>query len=512
MLKFKRSALCLPAGARALLSGLFTTVAVTRFSPVLVWCCFVPLFMLLSIGSVKTAIRAGAYFGAALSLGLFFWMIPGASRFTGHRTAYGWLALIVACTFLCLFFGWISGVFSCLKWRGKTNRTCMDTLLISSIFCLGEAFLERITTGCPWLRFHAGFPLAASRYGIQPAACLGIYGLSFVVVAVNYLFAMAIRRKAWHRLLLPAGIILLYLVSGYLLQLHFEQTRPAAKKITVAILTENTPPETKWNDQTGNQLAQGLLRLSRQAAAVKPDIALWSESAIPWTYLKDDDLVAAILRNTAPAGLTHILGMNTATGTENVVYNSAYVITSDGRVSGRYDKQVLLSLIEKPLEGLLLPFMSSAGYTAMPGPAKDPVLTPVGKAGILICNESMQQELARSAVQKGAVFLCNLSNDGWFSDTYLTGAHFYNARLSAVETRKDMVVNSNLGYSGLIRASGDISFMQKAGHPTVSLASIEENHWQSLAVRHPWLSLYFCLGLVLTLLILRFLLTRQPTK
>ncbi|UAY55287.1 apolipoprotein N-acyltransferase [Arachidicoccus terrestris] len=512
MLKFKRSVLRPRTGGRALLSGLLTTVAITQFSPVLVWCCFVPLFTLLSTGSVKTAVKAGVYFGAALSLGLFFWMIPGASRFTGHPTLYGWLGLVVAGTFFCLFFGLISGVFSCLKWRGKNHLVCIDTLLISSFFCLGEAFLEKITTGGPWLRFHAGFPLAASRYGIQPAAWLGVYGLSFVVVAVNYLFSLAIRRKAWHGLILPAGVIVLYLASGYLLKLHFEQTRPAGKRITVAILTENTPPETKWNDQTGNQLAQGLLRLSRQAAAAKPDIALWSESAIPWTYRKDDDLVAAVLKNTAPAGLTHILGMNTVTGKENVVYNSAYVITSDGRVSGRYDKQVLLSLIEEPVGGLLLPFMSSGGYSAMPGPGKDPVLTPVGKAGILICNESMQQELARSAVQKGAVFLCNLSNDGWFSDSYLPGAHFYNARLRAVETRKDMVVNSNLGYSGLIRASGDINFMQKTDHPTVALASIEENRSQPLAVRYPWLSLYFCLGLVLALLILRSLSIGQPTK
>lgn len=512
MLTFNGSVLRFKKRTLALLSGLLAAVTITQFSQVLVWCCFVPLFMALSTGPVKAALKAGAYFGLAASLVLFFWMIPGAGRFTGHRTLYGWLALVITGAVLCLFFGAISGAFSCLKWRGKTHRTCMDTLLISSIFCLGEALLEKVTTGLPWLRFHAGLPLAASRYGIQPAAWLGVYGLSFVVVAVNYLIATAIGQKTWHRLLLPAGIILMYMVSGYLLQLHFEKTRAAEKKITVAILTENTPPETKWNDQTGNQLAEGLLRLSLQAAAVKPDIALWSESAIPWTYLKDDDLVAAVLRNTAPAGLTHILGMNTATGKENVVYNSAYVITPDGRVSGRYDKQVLLSLIEKPVGGLLLPFMSSAGFTAMPGPGKAPVLTPVGKAGILICNESMQQELARSAVQKGAVFLCNLSNDGWFSDTYLMGAHFYNARLRAVEARKDMVVNSNLGYSGLIRASGDISMMQKTAHPAVVLVTPEENHWQSLAVRHPWLLPYVCLGLVVALLMARFLPTRQPVK
>lgn len=72
MLKFKRSVLRPQTGAPALLSGLLTTVAITQFSPVLVWCCFVPLFTLLSTGSVKTAVRAGVYFGAALSLGLFF--------------------------------------------------------------------------------------------------------------------------------------------------------------------------------------------------------------------------------------------------------------------------------------------------------------------------------------------------------------------------------------------------------------------------------------------------------
>ena len=233
-------------------------------------------------------------------------------------------------------------------------------------------------------------------------------------------------------------------------------------------------------------------------------MALWSESAIPWTYRKDDDLIKAILNITDPARITHVMGINTAYK-ENIVFNSAYCILPGGEVAGRYDKQHLLSFIEKPLNGLMLPFFSSKGYSAITGQEhSSPVMTPYGKAGFLICNEAALPAAAANQVSQGAEFLMNMSNDGWFNDTYIVRLHFYYARLRAVESRKDIAVNCNNGFSGLIKASGDIEEKEESTEPFVKMVTVQPNKYITMASLYPGIFKYACAVYIVILCFLSF--------
>jgi apolipoprotein N-acyltransferase len=167
----------------------------------------------------------------------------------------------------------------------------------------------------------------------------------------------------------------------------------------------------------------------------------------------------------------------------------------NGRVAGRYDKTTPLLFVEQPGFGLQLPFFSPDGYSVEPGASDRPLVTPYGKAGVLICNESTLPGAAASRVRQGAQFLLNLSNDGWFRDSWLVDQHFYNARLRAVETRKDMVVNSNYGRSGCIHASGRID-------TAAFLFTIYPNDKVSIAVRYPLIPVFICLLFILAIIVI----------
>jgi|GEM_PF-661019 len=514
----------------AILASLMTAAAFTQLYTWLIWISFVPLLILLGSLSPKVAFKAGFCFGAGLAVFVFWWMIPGAGRFTGSRAGvgYGLIAFLLSSCLLCFYFGGIMLAARYLSLPAKflkSGKSATNTvnikytrvrlarlympllirsLTLASIFTLAEYILQRVTGGLPWLYFQAGLPLSASRWMIQWVSLLGAPVLSFMVIFINSLIACTLREAAWKLLWVPVCFIGLYGLGGYLLQKEFRETSrleiPAdattENKITIAILSENIPPDIKWDSINGNQLAARLVDLSREINNLKPrpSIALWSESAIPWTYEKDDDLVQAILQNTKTSGITHFLGINTATGQPGVVYNSIYELSWNGEVKARYDKQVLLSLIERPLGKLLLPFLSSSGFTAMRGPCGDPLpVNSQGKAGILICNESTSSALAREALLKGATFFCNPGNDGWFMDTYLSRLHFYHARLRAVETRKDIVLNSNMGYSGLIQASGKILFRQKSRDPAIYNVQVHPNHFVPFVASCPHLLLLACL-------------------
>src|SRR5581483_5293409 len=93
----------------------------------------------------------------------------------------------------------------------------------------------------------------------------------------------------------------------------------------LSILQQNIPPEIQWDQTNGNTLVQQLLQQERHCIAQHPNLILWSESAIPWTYSPNDDLVKELLHNSDSAKISHILGMNTEV-TNDVVGNSAYCL------------------------------------------------------------------------------------------------------------------------------------------------------------------------------------------
>jgi apolipoprotein N-acyltransferase len=357
----------------------------------------------------------------------------------------------------------------------------------------GESLMMYVSRGFPWFDLHSGSGLAANLYAIQPASVFGIHVLSFITIVFNYLAAAFVAEKKYKMLYIPAAIFSGYMLCGLLLLASFERSNKVNKPFNLAIIAENIVPDIKWDDNNGNLLVNKLLQLNKSAATSKPGLILWSESAIPWTYRKDDDLVNEILKTTDPSGITHLLGINTEIS-GNQVYNSAYAILPGGEVAGRYDIQFLIALIEQPLIGFIMPFFSSKGFVAKNDTAHAaPLPTPFGKAGVFICNEAAVPETAANKCRQGANYLCNMSNDGWFNDTYIVNLHFYYDRLRSVESRKDLAVNCNNGYSGLIKASGEIEEMRRSEDPFVQLVTIEPNTRLTIASWQPRLFAYPCM-------------------
>jgi apolipoprotein N-acyltransferase len=474
----------------AIASGLCLFVAMQQTVFLLAWLAFVPVFISLYKSSTPAPFRAGCIMGGTLACMAFAWMVPGIHAFTGLSAGYG-IALFLVCVILfslgCAAVLWLAFRFP-------------HPLFIAAVCTLAEVCLQWAAGGLPWFLFHAGNAVAANLYAIQPASVIGVAGISFVIVWVNALIAKAIASRSYKLLLLPGALFIGYLGWGWLLLILFERSSHSSHhpSIRIGILQQNISPETQWNEANGNALVQQLLQQERQCIAQQPDMILWAESVIPWTYSPNDDLVRELLRNSDAANISHILGMNTAMANE-VVCNSAYCLLPGGRLAGRYDKRTPLLFIEQRWQGWLLPFISANGYSVLPGSNNLPLTTPYGKAGILICNESALPAAAASTVKQGAQFLLNLSNDGWFMDTWLVDSHFYNARLRAVETRKDLAINSNNGRSGLVSASGRIT--------DDNLVTIQPNTVQPMAVRYPFLPACICLLIVLFTIIIN-----QKTK
>ncbi len=485
------------------ISGLLAFIAIAEINFTIGWICFVPLFISTFYTTARQHFKQGFIFGFIFSCFTYSWMITGAERFTGYSFLYGTGVFLICALIIALYWGCLFLCISFIKINNGKYSIVLSSLAVAALFCVFEFLWSQIGNGMPWFNFYAGTALEGNVYAVQPASFFGIYVLTYIVVLVNYLLAVFIANKEWKKIFIPVAVVLLYMFCGYAMLQNFEDNIKQNQPVKIALLAENIPPDIKWDDANGNTLVQRLLDLNKAAVAEKPNIILWSESAIPWTYRKDDDLVNEILKESAPANATHILGINTEVE-NNIVNNSAYCILPNGNVAGRYDKQFLLLFIEKPLSGINIPFFSSKGFLVSNDKAHAaPLQTPYGKAGIMICNESAIETSAYNSVDQAAGFFCNMSNDGWFNNTYIVRSHFFNTRLRAVETRKDIAVNCNNGYSGFISSSGNIITQKKDTEPFVQVNEIYPNNYISFVLRFPLLLIYICAAFILLIIIVK---------
>jgi apolipoprotein N-acyltransferase len=91
-----------------------------------------------------------------------------------------------------------------------------------------------------------------------------------------------------------------------------------------------------------------------------------------------------------------------------------------------------------------------------PGALQAPFATPLGRAGMMICNEAMLGSEAVDRVRRGAEWLVTLTNDSWVGRRQYAEIALAMVRLRAVEVRRWLVRASTSGPSAMIDPAGRI--------------------------------------------------------
>ena len=84
--------------------------------------------------------------------------------------------------------------------------------------------------------------------------------------------------------------------------------------------------------------------------------------------------------------------------------------------------------------------------------------------------------------------------------------------MRAVETRKDIAINSNNGYSGLIKASGEIIMKEKGIDPFVKMVVLAPNSESTLYASMPFLLPLICVGILLTIVVIFLIHSKDGLK
>jgi apolipoprotein N-acyltransferase len=379
--------------------------------------------------------------------------------------------------------------------------------LYFGLFGLAVALLRRATgsTGLALAAapvFWAGLELAASRITSVPwdqlgysqvdnalvnqlAPWTGVYGISFLLVAINALIAagLVLDRCSRQRLCGIAGVALALAGTA---GIFLKPPRPAATA-TAVLIQPNL-------DVSGSSLWMGpgewdshIADFSKLAAEqcktyiagipqtgapsgeivcppypTHPDLIAWPESPAP--FFEDDarfqKALVGIARTAQAPLVVGNIGMDfSAESGEWQEYNSALVVSADGARVGRYDKIHLVPFGEYvPFSRLLFFARKLTGKVSKftPGDERKVFRLNGHRYGVFICYEAVFADEVRQFARLGAEVLVNISDDGWYGDTSAPWQHLNMARMRAIENRRWILRDTNNGVTAAIDPYGRV--------------------------------------------------------
>ena len=321
---------------------------------------------------------------------------------------------------------------------------------------------------------------------IQSADLVGPYGTSFLLVWFNSVFYTALfSPKPRARSLLTSSAVIGIVMIGDLAYGHFrlkgiEAEMRASRTLDIAAIQGSIDIRYKWNLAFLESNLKSYLELTRKSQDAS--LFLWPESAVEAWLPEEIKQLPAEIVPVLPQGSSLIFGVRSFRGNPDLpgakAFNSAFLVDSEGRVQGRYHKQVLLAFGEYiPFAPLLskLPGLSPIGEGFSSGEGPRTLDLPGGiRVAPLICYEDIMPELARRFVgEKGADLLVNLTNDAWFGDTVAPWQHARLAQWRAIETRRTLVRVTNTGVTTVINPKGEMLQALPTFSPGVLTTKVE---------------------------------------
>lgn len=400
---------------------------------ILAWLAFVPLFFVLENKSKLKRFIYSYFTGVIFWAGTIYWLI--------HITLPGTIVLIL---YLALYFGVFGLTYNL---RLKTY----DFLVIPSLWVLLEYTRSHLLTGFSWVLL--GYSQYKNLPIIQISDITGVWGVSFLVMMVNVVIYSALRKK--QKYLLTLVLLVIVLIYGFY-RIHEQRVASSEPRIKISVIQGNIPQELKWDPEAAAFIVEKYSGLTKEAALNKPDLIIWPEASSPLVLGEDHLIFKDIFSLARETKIPLLIG--TVTREKEEYFNSALLIGSLGKPSGRYDKMHLVPFGEYIPLKKLLPFLQTVvpiGDIAFGN--EYTVFTSHGiNFSVLICFEDLFPELSRGFVKNGANFLVNITNDAWYKKTSAAYQHFQASVFRAVENRTFLVRSANTGISGFIHPTGRI--------------------------------------------------------
>jgi apolipoprotein N-acyltransferase len=529
--------------ALAVLSGVLQVLPFPIAGPTPLWrtaFCWIALLPLLwaLLANSKTGnpltLRQGAALGYACG---FTWYLGNCYWIYQTMYLYGGLAKPIAAGILilfCLYLGLYHALFGTLiaAFRKHSGRQ-IALLLVPFAWVAVELARARIT-GLPWDLL--GNAQVDNPLLTRLAPVTGVYGLSFVVAAVNalWLIRIRIREHRYTRLVLTiVGVVIIVL---YVASLRFiANPKDSPTTATATLVQENLEvgaanigpqPTTQQFLDSFSYLSRypsprfllGIPELAdtpsvylirRQASpegadpsasvATPTDLIIWPESPAPFEDIDPQfrSAMSALARTAQTPIIVGNTGFEPSTLSKSglIPYNRASFISPDGTFAGHYDKMHLVPFGEYvPYKEFFFFAKNLLNEVGLFEPGKQRTVFTTGghTYGIFICYESIFGDEIRQLAQQGADVLINISNDGWYGNTSAAWQHLNMVRMRAIENRRWILRATNTGVTATINPYGRVTAAAPRHQRTSIRVHFAYQHGLTFYAEHGDLFAYAC--------------------
>ncbi len=339
-----------------------------------------------------------------------------------------------------------------------------DVLVFAALYALGEWGIAQMgSLAFPWARL-ANITAPAAWF-VQGASLFGGLFVSMIVICVSGFAVYGLLHLRNRRTVLLAGAcaVCVFAVNTVFGIVRMGIPNEPAQETEILLVQGNFSAQNKWSMATKSAF-EAYIRLSKQNKMENTKIIVWPETAVTVELNRPEgkEYRAALSEFACANGITLITG-SFFRSEEGKRYNSLYAFFPNGEMSEPYHKQLLVPMGEFiPLRGLmraLLPELINSSIfkeTLTPGTETMVFTTPDVAFGGVICYESIDPSITRTAASNGAELLVMITNDSWFGSSAALRQHLSHAVLRAVETHRSLVRSGNSGITASVDAYGRI--------------------------------------------------------
>jgi apolipoprotein N-acyltransferase len=438
---------------------------------------WVPAFLVFLRLRARRALLAGWLAGASANAAAFYWLPASITTFSSLPTSAAIAMHVVACAVWGFFVAVFAWGFGAVRRAGGGAWPFACAAWFTACEFLGPHVF-------PW---QQGASLYAAPALFLVASLTGVAGLTFLLMLANGIVLQAIavvRGDASKRALArnAAATALLVLLGAAWSQVrlwHIGRAEEEAGSVRIALVQSNHDPDrlAELMRKGPDAIARDLIEVSEQALREHGDVDVfvWPEAALKRSPA--DPSNHGVLR------FAHRHAVEVWTGARRYEadraqewrrFNSGFRVNAQGRIDGRYDKNILVPFAEFMPLGNTVPFLARIKGPVRVTAGDELTLVP-GKArfAFLICYEAIHADYVRRAVRLGPDLLVNLTYDGWFGDTAEPHQHLMLAAIQAAQYGVPLVRATTTGISAFVDARGVVTARTELGRREVLVGEVK---------------------------------------
>jgi len=417
----------------------------------LAFVCFVPQVFALQDANGKQALRRGFVFGFVTHLGGYVWIVHLLRTFAFFPT---WLA-VIGYFVVCAVQGALLAVFSWLFRKAWVTTGWPLTVLLPLCLVATEFVYPLL------FQSYTGVALMPAIQLVQVADLGGVLLLSALQALVNGAIADALlRATSVRRAIAPLAATVVVLagafVYGTLRIRAIDAREEAAPQVRVGIAQPNVGDIELHTNPYASVLA--LTTQTAELSARGADIVIWPEVGYNVRAVRDGQ-DGRDISNGIPVWL--IAGVMRAAGPER--WNSAIVVSPEGKIGDHFDKIALLAFGEYIPFGDWFPFLYEwsplVGHLTR-GTTTAPLHADGYRFATFICYEDILPGIVRDIMRDHgdgrAHALVNLTNDSWYGAWHEQIQHLTLAAVRSIEHRRWLLRATSTGISAFVDASGRV--------------------------------------------------------